>query len=126
METISKKQVSVIIFWITFNATFLADPIAKVSISLKDRVLSKLKTKKKVSSCSPIFNEAISCTVGMENIRNVKISVTLTNENRQSHIRELGTVNISSQSTGDELRHWNDAITCPGKHIAEWHDLRRL
>lgn len=103
--------------------TLCTDPMAKVTVELKDRVLSKLKTKKKTSSCSPIFNEAISCTVGLENIRQIKITVVIINEHKHSHCRELGKLVLSSQSTGDQQRHWNDIITTTGKHIAEWHDL---
>lgn len=97
--------------------------MAKIAISLKERVLAKLKTKKKTGSCSPIFNEAVSCTVGLENISHVNVTVTMSNENRSSQNKELGTIVLGSHSTGDELRHWNDAVTSPGKHIAEWHDL---
>lgn len=99
------------------------DPVAKITVELKNRILSKLKTKKKSNSCSPIFNEAISCTVGMENIKEVKITVMLYNEHKHGRTREMGTIVLSSEATGDQLRHWNDVILAPGKHIAEWHDL---
>ena len=92
-------------------------------VELKNRVLTKLKTKKKSNSTNPIFNEAVSCTVGMENIRDIKITVLIYNENKHSRLRELGMIRLGPDSTDDQLRHWNDVITAPGKHIAEWHNL---
>ena len=100
------------------------DPLAKIWISLGDKVLGKLKTKRKVQSSSPIFNEAITCTVEPENIRNVLVCLVMMNEHRLAAKREMGQVILGSQTTGEEFRHWNDILATPGKHIAEWHELR--
>ena len=108
-----------------FSSSFFcfADPIAKISITSKERLVAKLKTKKKQGSSSPIFNEAVSCAADMDSIHDIQIVVTLLNEKKHGKNRELGKVVLGSKATGNELRHWNDAITSPGKHIAEWHDL---
>lgn len=100
------------------------DPQAKLWVSLGDKTLGKLKTKKKCQSCSPIFNEALTCTVEPHNIRSVLLCVVLNNEHRLAPSRELGQVMMGTQATGEEFRHWNDVMAAPGKHIAEWHDLR--
>ncbi len=97
--------------------------MAKITISVNDRTVTKLKTKKKPGSSSPIFNEAISCVADRSNINDIQVVVTLLNDRKHSKTRELGKVVLGSKSTGNELRHWNDAISSPGKHIAEWHDL---
>lgn len=97
--------------------------MAKLCVMLKDKPLGKLKTKKKNSSSSPIFNEALSCNVDPTQIHNVKVLVTMYNEHRSSKQRELGTITLGSEAFGDRLRHWNDTLAAGGKHIAEWHEL---
>lgn len=99
------------------------DPIAKIAITEKDRVIAKLRTKKKSCSSSPIFNEAISCPADKSNISDIQIIVTIVNDKKHGKHRELGRIVLSSKATGNELRHWNDALCSPDKHIAEWHDL---
>ena len=106
-----------------FIPSFESDPYAKISITIQDRLVAKLRTKRKPCSSSPIFNEAVSCAADMSNIQSIQITVTMFNDKKQGKHRELGTVVLGSKTTGNELRHWNDAITAPGKHIAEWHDL---
>ena len=93
-------------------------------VSLGDKNLGKLKTKKKCQSCSPIFNEALTCTVEPNNIRSVLVCVMMNNEHRLAPKKELGQVIMGTQATGEEYRHWNDVMATPGKHIAEWHELR--
>ena len=100
--------------------------MAKITISINERLIAKLKTKKKACSCSPIFNEAVSCTVNINNIRDVQVTLIMINDKRQGRQREMGTVILGSSASGDGSRHWNDALASPGKHIAEWHYLRRL
>lgn len=123
------KKLSIIILRakdLNNNKTDETDPVAKITISMKERLIAKLKTKKKLCSCSPIFNEAVSCTVNINNIRDVQVTVVMINDKRQGLLREIGTVILGSNASGDGLRHWNDALASPGKHIAEWHYLRRL
>lgn len=86
--------------------------------------MAKLKTRKKPQSCSPIFNEALTCTVEPEAIRSILVYVTMLNENSHAARREIGQVILGCQTRGEEYRHWNDILATPGKHIAEWHELR--
>ncbi len=103
----------------------LPDAMAKISVTLNgDKVLGKLKTKKKSQSCSPIFNETLSCTVEPSQIKNVAVSIGVLNENRSAASRNIGQVILCSQCTGEEYRHWSDVMASPGKPISEWHDLR--
>ena len=57
-------------------------------------------------------------------MKSAAVNVSMTNENRLATKREMGQVILCCQSSGEEFRHWNDVITTPGKHIAEWHELR--
>lgn len=93
-------------------------------VGIGDKILGKLKTKRKHQSTSPIFNEALTCVVDPDGIRNVNICVQMTNESRNAVKREVGQVVLGAQTTGEEFRHWNDVMATPGKHIAEWHELR--
>ena len=88
-------------------------------------MVGRLRTKRKSDSCSPIFNEALTCTVDPSNIQKSVITVTVMNEHRSATRRELGCITLSSRGTGEEFRHWNDVLAQPGKHIAEWHELRQ-
>ncbi len=101
-----------------------ADAQAKLCVAHGDKVLGKLKTKKKPQSCSPIFNEALTCTVEPEAIRSVLVYTTMMNESSRAARREVGQVVLGSQALGEEYRHWNDILATPGKHIADWHELR--
>lgn len=97
--------------------------MAKLSVRVKEKTIAKLKTKKKPGSSSPIFNEALSCSVNPTLLQEVKVVVTLINEHRSARQKEVGSVILGSATFGDKLRHWNDALAAGGKHIAEWHDL---
>lgn len=104
---------------------FFTDAQAKIWITLNgDRILGRMRTKKKPQSCSPIFNEALSCTVEPAQVKNAAVNIAITNDNRQATKRELGQVILCGQCSGEEFRHWNDVMATPGKHIAEWHELR--
>ena len=88
--------------------------------------MGRLRTKRKSESSSPIFNEALTCTVDRDQVQKLVISVTVMNEHKSAGGRkELGSLSLSSQGTGEEFRHWNDVLAQPGKHIAEWHELRQ-
>ena len=88
-----------------------------------ERTLGRMKTKKKPQSCSPIFNEALTCTVEPAQVKNAAVNIAVVNENRAGK-RELGQVILCGHCSGEEFRHWNDVMATPGKHIAEWHELR--
>ena len=100
------------------------DPQAKIQVSLGEKVIGRLRTKRKPESCSPIFNEALTCSVDPASVQKLSIAVCMTNEHRSAAKKELGNITLSSQGTGEEFRHWNDVLAQPGKHIAEWHELR--
>ena len=101
------------------------DPQAKIQVTVGDKVIGRLRTKRKSESCSPIFNEALTCTIDPASIQKAVISVCVSNEHRSATKRELGNISLSSQGAGEEFRHWNDVLAQPGKHIAEWHELRQ-
>jgi hypothetical protein len=101
------------------------DPQAKIQVTVGDKVIGRLKTKRKSDQCSPIFNEALTCTVDPLNIQKSVISVCILNEHKSAGKKEVGQVTLSSQGSGEEFRHWNDVLAQPGKHIAEWHELRQ-
>ena len=101
-----------------------ADAQARVTVSLGERVLNRLRSKKKPQSASPIFNEALSCTVDPGDIRSVNVVATIFNESKGAAQREVGSVVLSARASGEEFRHWNDVLTTAGKHIAEWHHLK--
>lgn len=86
--------------------------------------MGRMKTKKKPQSCSPIFNEALSCNVEPSLVKNAAVNIAMINDNRQASRRELGQVILCGQCSGEEFRHWNDVMATPDKHIAEWHELR--
>lgn len=100
------------------------DTQAKISVCVGDKIMTKLKTKKKPQSCSPIFNEALTCTVDPATLKSVVITVVMVNDSKLASQRELGQVGVSAQSSREAFRHWNDVMATPGKHIAEWHELR--
>ena len=106
------------------HCSLATDAQAKLYVSLRDKIVCKLKTKKKPQSCSPIFNEALTCTIEPENIRNITVKLVLTNESSHVSKKEVGQVVLGSHALGEEYRHWNDIMATPGKHIAEWHELR--
>ena len=89
-----------------------------------DKILGRLRTRRKPQSCSPIFNEALTATVEPGQMKNISVNVALTNENKQALKKELGQVILCGQSCAEEFRHWNDVLASPGKQIAEWHELR--
>jgi len=89
-----------------------------------DKVMGKLKTKRKYQSCSPIFNEALTCCIDPNQARTIMVNVAIFNDSKQATRKELGQVTLCSRSSGEEYRHWNDVMATPGKHIAEWHGLR--
>lgn len=101
------------------------DPQAKLQVAIGDKIVGRLKTKKKSESCSPIFNEALTCTVDPEQVQKSVIMVNVLNEHKSAGKKELGNITLSSQCTGEEFRHWNDVLAQPNKHIAEWHELRQ-
>ena len=101
------------------------DPQAKIQVTVGDKVVGRLRTKRKSESCSPIFNEALTCHIDPGSIQRTAIMVCVTNEHRLASKKDLGSVTLSSQGSGEEFRHWNDVLAQPGKHIAEWHELRQ-
>lgn len=101
----------------------LLDVQAKITICHRSSAICKLKTKKKQGSCSPIFNEAVSCVVDPSKLKDVKVEITLVNDNSKAKQREMGFLTLGSQSSGEQLRHWNDMLASPGKHLSEWHEL---
>lgn len=105
--------------------SYFTDSQAKLQVTIGDKVIGRLRTKRKPDSCSPIFNEALTCTVDPNNVQKLVITVTVLNEHKSASKRELGTLTLSSQCSGEEFRHWNDVLAQPGKHIAEWHELRQ-
>ena len=114
-------------FFVLYYKYIIPDAQAKISVTLNgDKILGKLKTKKKTQSCSPIFNETLSCTVEPSQIKNAAVNIAVLNENRSAHAgaRDIGQVILCSQCTGEEYRHWSDVMASPGKPISEWHDLR--
>ena len=94
-----------------------------MTVAVGDKVYGKLKTGKKTTSDSPIFNEQLSCGVDPSDMRGVSVVVTIFNEHKSAQKREVGAVNISPSSPGDGFRHWNDVLATPGKPISEWHQL---
>jgi len=96
----------------------MPDTQATILITLGDHEIGKLKTSQKTGN-SPIFNEVLTCHLELKESHNVSIKVILFVGKK-----ELGQVTLSAQSSGDEYRHWNEAIATPGKHISEWHELR--
>lgn len=103
----------------------ITDTQAKVWITLGgDKILARLRTRKKIQSSQPIFNEALTATVDPSQMKSVSINVSLTNENKQALKKELGQVILCGQASAEEFRHWNDVLASPGKQIAEWHELR--
>jgi hypothetical protein len=101
------------------------DPQAKIQVTIGEKVIGRLRTKRKSDSCSPIFNEALTCSVDPASIQRAVITVCVSNEHRSAARKELGSIALSSQGSGEEFRHWNDVLAQPGKHIAEWHELRQ-
>lgn len=97
---------------------------AKICVTMGDKVMGKLKTKRKYQSCSPIFNEALTCCIDPNQARTIMVNVAIFNDSKQATRKELGQVTLCSRSSGEEYRHWNDVMATPGKHIAEWHGLR--
>lgn len=110
--------------FLSLSLSYCADAQAKVWISLGGEKLGRLRTKKKIQSASPIFNEALTATVDPSQMKNISINISLTNENRQALKKELGQVILCGQTSAEEFRHWNDILASPGKQIAEWHELR--
>lgn len=102
-----------------------SDPQAKIQVAIGDKVIGRLRTKRKSESCSPIFNEALTCNIDPASIQKVLITVCVMNEHKAATKKELGSITLSSQGSGEEFRHWNDVLAQPGKHIAEWHELRQ-
>lgn len=103
----------------------VADAQAKIWITLGgEKILGRMRTKKKAQSCSPIFNEALTCSVEPSQVKNAAVNIAMVNDNRHASKRELGQVILCGQCSGEEFRHWNDVMATPGKHIAEWHELR--
>ena len=100
------------------------DPLVKVKVTMARKVIAKLKTKRKSQSSSPIFNEALTCTVEPAAVREAIVTVTLLNESRSAVKREVGKVVLGMQSWDEALRHWSDMLAMPDKPIAEWHELR--
>ena len=86
-------------------------------------MIGKLKTTRKTGN-SPIFNEVLTCHLEPKQSHNVAIKVILFDESQLMGKTELGQVTLCAQSSGEEYRHWNEVIATPGKHIAEWHELR--
>ena len=107
------------------STIILTDPQAKIQVTIGDKVVGRLRTKRKSESCSPIFNEALTCTIDPSSVQKAVITVCVSNEHRSATKRELGSISLSSQGTGEEFRHWNDVLAQLGKHIAEWHELRQ-
>ena len=106
-------------------SSLCADAQAKVWITVGgDKILGRLRTRRKPQSCSPIFNEALTATVEPTQMKNVSVNVALTNESKQAMKKELGQVILCGQASAEEFRHWNDVLASPGKQIAEWHELR--
>lgn len=101
-----------------------ADPQVKVWVTVDDKVVGKHKTKRKSQSTCPIFNEALTCTVEPAAVRQAVVNVAMLNDSRQASKREVGQVVLGMQSKSEGVRHWNDMLATPGKHIAEWHELR--
>lgn len=101
------------------------DAQAKVWITLGgDKILARLRTRRKPQSSSPIFNEALTATVEPSQMKNISVNVSLANENRQALKKDIGQVILCGQASAEEFRHWNDVLASPGKQIAEWHELR--
>ena len=94
-----------------------------MKVALGEKVLGKLKTKRKSQSSSPIFNEALTCSVDPAAVRLVTVCVGMLNDSRLASQREVGQVILGMQASGEEFRHWSDVLATPGKHIAEWHEL---
>ena len=109
----------------SLSPSLCADTQAKVWITIGgDKILGRLRTRRKPQSCSPIFNEALTATVEPSQMKNVSVNVALTNESKQAMKKELGQVILCGQASAEEFRHWNDVLASPGKQIAEWHELR--
>ncbi len=101
------------------------EPQARLTVTQGgERVLAKLKTRRKPQSCAPIFNEVLNCSVDPNKISGVAVNVDISNEHKQARSRALGQVTLCGQSAGEEFRHWSDVMAAPGKPIAEWHELR--
>ena len=96
-----------------------------MQVAIGEKVVARLRTKRKPDSCSPIFNEALTCSMDPEQVQKSVIQVCIFNEHKAAARRELGNIVLSSRCTGEEFRHWNDVLAQPGKHIAEWHELRQ-
>ena len=113
---------------ISLNSVILcADAQAKVWITIGgDKILGRLRTRRKPQSCSPIFNEALTATVEPSQMKIISVNVAITNESKQAMKKELGQVILCAQSSAEEFRHWNDVLASPGKQIAEWHELRSI
>ena len=110
---------------LSLSLSLAIDPQAKIQVTISYKVIGRLRTKRKSESCSPIFNEALTCTVDPSSIQRAVITVCVSNEHRSATKKELGSISLSSQGSGEEFRHWNDVLAQQGKHIAEWHELRQ-
>ena len=109
----------------TYSLSHSPDVQGKLQVMLEDKCLGRLRTKCKLESSFPIFNEALTCVVPKNQIQMAVVQVTLFNEHKTAVTRELGGIVLSSKGIGEEYRHWNDVLAQPGKHIAEWHELRQ-
>lgn len=89
-----------------------------------DKIVGRMRTKKKSQSCSPIFNEALTATIEPSQAKNASVNIAMLNDSRHASKKELGQVILQARCSGEEFRHWNDVMATPGKHIAEWHELR--
>ncbi|CAH1786120.1 unnamed protein product [Owenia fusiformis] len=100
------------------------DTYAKVSLIYAGRRLKKKKTSTKRNTIHPVWNEALTFSLGNEFLNNINIEVEIINDNFVGNRDTIGHVILGPESSGDEHAHWTD-MTANKSAIARWHQLYR-
>ncbi|XP_076819884.1 synaptotagmin-2-like isoform X1 [Clavelina lepadiformis] len=98
-------------------------PYVRVSVLHNGTVLWKRKTSTKQKTCNPAFNQPINIALPINVLSQIAIKVHVIHEAgvRRGYREVIGSFEIGSRSTGDELAHWRDLMN--NQPQARWHRL---
>lgn len=97
----------------------------KIYLLFDGQRIAKKKTHVKKRTLNPVFNESFLFDVPCnEGLKNIGLEFHVLDWDRVTKNEVIGRVELGVQTTGDELRHWNEVVNCPRKQFAEWHKLK--
>lgn len=113
---------------LSYRLFLVPDYFVKITLMQNDTILDKRRTHVVKKSTCPVYNENLVFPVDVGTIRSLVLICDIIRYDSKLKQEKIGSVvlgnhSIHRQVTPHEIQHFNEMLTSPQRHIAEWHKL---